>query len=111
VRVRQEIRRSAIGFDRCFVEITGNGEKAFSPEDQPLLSLGSQLARRASARAPATAFDRTRMIHRPVALCATRFVEPGEHSDAFQQRRFAGTVFTYDDSNGPFEIKAEAVFE
>ena len=51
------------------------------------------------------------MIHRPVALCATRFVEPGEHSDAFQQRRFAGTVFTYDDSNGLFEIKAEAVFE
>src|SRR5215831_700147 len=51
------------------------------------------------------------MIHWTVAFCATRFVEPGEHSDAFQQRRFAGTVFTYDDGNGAFEIKPEAVFE
>src|SRR5213593_4477498 len=51
------------------------------------------------------------MIDRTIALCATRFVKPGEYSDAFQQRRFAGTVFTYDDSNGPFEIKAKAVFK
>src|SRR5262245_61546924 len=51
------------------------------------------------------------MIEGLVPFCATRFVEPGEHRDAFQQRRFASTVFPDDDSDRLFEIKAEAVFE
>jgi hypothetical protein len=38
--VRQEIRRRPIGFDRCFVEITGNGEKAFSPEEPTIAEFG-----------------------------------------------------------------------
>jgi hypothetical protein len=45
------------------------------------------------------------------SLLRTRFVEPGEYRDAFQQRRFTGTVFTNDNRDGLFEIQAEAVFE
>jgi hypothetical protein len=49
------------------------------------------------------------VIDRSVTLAAAGFVIAGQHGDAFQQRGFAGTVFTGDDGDRPVEIQLKIV--
>jgi hypothetical protein len=49
------------------------------------------------------------MIDRPIALAAAGFVISREHGYSFQQRGFAGAVFTDDDGDRSIETQLEVV--
>ena len=101
-------RKSAVGLPTAS-RYRATVKKALGAEEPAVGDLRQPARAQRLRQLAAHLFQRLRMVDRHVALAAARLVVAGKRGDAFERRRFAGTVLADDDGDGMLEGEIEPV--
>src|ERR1700721_871827 len=109
--MREEGRAKLPDAPRGAVEISRHRKETLGPKEPPIGYLRQPTRAKRRREFPAHLLERIRMIDRPIAFAAPRFVISGPHPHPLKQRRLSGPVLADDDGDRAIQAQFKVVLK